>query len=269
MKTLVLANQKGGVGKSAVASLLTYYFVQHGQRVLAIDLDHQGNFTKPITLSKRGVVAAVTSEQVFLASDLTLPKERLVIVPAGDGLLLLERQEAMHTPFARAFRTFLKQVDADFDVCVVDTNPSPEIRLISALASADFVLSPIQLNQESVDGVRALLLHPRVGVLKIKALLNQKLNFIGLLPTMVESTNFQKDILVTLLERHPNLMIKMASGSQLARIPKRTAIAEAQSEGLVLWDVKRPTARAAWEEIKPSIEHIAGIVTAAEAAHAL
>ena len=38
MKTLVLANQKGGVGKSAVATLLAHYFAQHGQRTLAIDL---------------------------------------------------------------------------------------------------------------------------------------------------------------------------------------------------------------------------------------
>jgi chromosome partitioning protein len=269
MKTLVLANQKGGVGKSAVASLLTYYFVQHGRRVLAIDLDHQGNFTKPITLSGRGVVAAISSDQVFVASDLALPKERFVIVPAGDGLLLLERKEDLHTPYARAFRAFLKRVDGDFDVCVVDTNPSPDIRLISALASADFVLSPIQLTQESVDGVRALLLHPRIGILKIKALLNQKLNFIGLLPTMVEATNFQRDILAVLLERHPNLMIRMASGNRLARIPKRAAISEAQADGLVLWEVKGPNARNAWADIKPSIEHIAGIVTATEAAHAI
>ena len=51
-------------------------------------------------------------------------------------------------------------MDAAFDVCVIDTNPNPDIRLIAALASADFVLSPIQLNQEAIDGVRALLQSP-------------------------------------------------------------------------------------------------------------
>jgi chromosome partitioning protein len=272
MKTLVLANQKGGVGKSAVASLLTYYFLECGQRVLAIDLDHQGNFTRPITSSKRGVVAPYGAERLLLGSADALPKERFVIVPAGDGLLLLERKEGMHTPYARAFRAFLQHVDADFDVCVVDTHPSPDIRLISAIASADFVLSPMQLNQESLDGVRALLLHPRVGILKIKALLNQKLHFIGLLPTMTEATNQQRSVLRLLLDRHLNLMIRLNADNQLARIPKRTAIQEAQAEGLVLWEVKKQISRDAWTEIKPTIEHIASVVMTkdmVEVGHAL
>ena len=54
---------------------------------------------------------------------------------------------------------------------LVDTNPGPDIRVISALASADFVLSPIQLNQEALEGVGALLNHPRVGVRKLQAVL--------------------------------------------------------------------------------------------------
>ena len=60
MKTLVLANQKGGVGKSAVATLLAHHFAQTGQRVLVIDLDHQANLTSPLVRSKRPAVAGIT-----------------------------------------------------------------------------------------------------------------------------------------------------------------------------------------------------------------
>jgi hypothetical protein len=45
MKTLVLANQKGGVGKTAVATLVAHFLAQQGRRVLAVDFDHQGNFS--------------------------------------------------------------------------------------------------------------------------------------------------------------------------------------------------------------------------------
>ncbi|MEO8925187.1 MAG: ParA family protein [Caldimonas sp.] len=270
MKTLVLANQKGGVGKSAVATLLSHYLRRSGQRVLAIDLDHQGNFTDPVRLSRRASVADLTADRLLTAPGADVPSAPFVLVPTGDDLLSLERQPTQHSPFARNFRAFLKAMDDRFDVCVIDTNPNPDIRLISALASADFVLSPIQLNQEAIDGVRALVGHPRVGVYKIKALLNPKLNLIGLLPTMVEPTPFQRTNLIALLEQHQQLMIRIGPGlGDFAKIPKRSAIAEAQAEGMVLWEMKKTAARDAWIEIEPSIRHIANVVSARETSNAL
>ena len=270
MKTLVLANQKGGVGKSAVASLLAHYFVRQGRRVLAIDLDHQGNFSYPLALSKRAFMANLTSDVLLTSSKPQLPGDAFVLVRAGDELLGLERQPTQHTPFARNFRSFLRAQEGRFDVCVIDTHPSPDIRLISALASADFVLSPIQLNQEAIDGVRGLVAHPLVGILKIKALLNPRLDFIGLLPTMVEATPFQRANFVQLVEQHLSLLIRIGPNpGDLASIPKRSAIAEAQAAGLLLWEMKKTAARDAWAEIEPSVRHIAGIVSGHGASHAV
>ena len=261
MKTLVLANQKGGVGKSALATLLAHYFAQHGRRTLAIDFDHQNNFAAPLVLSRRASDAAWSSDQLLTQSGVAVPRQPFVVVPAGDGLLTLERQPALHTPFARNFRSFLEKAADDFDVCVVDTNPNPDIRVISALASADFVLSPRQLNQEAVDGVQQLLSHQRVGVYKIKALLNPKLHLIGLLPTLVEPTPFQRANLLQVIGAYGELLIRIGSGpGECARIPKRSAIAEAQADGEVLWEMKKTAARDAWREIEPSIAKICEIV---------
>jgi chromosome partitioning protein len=94
VKTLVLANHKGGVGKSAVATLLAHYCVRRGHRVLAIDLDHQGNFTRPLTLSKRAHVASTTSDQLLRSEGACVPDAPFVLVPAADPLLGLERQPA-------------------------------------------------------------------------------------------------------------------------------------------------------------------------------
>jgi chromosome partitioning protein len=182
-------------------------------------------------------------------------------VPAVDALLGLERQPTQHTPFARNLRDFLKSVDAQFDVCVIDTHPNPDIRLISAMASADHLLCPIQLNQEAIDGVRALLHHPRVGFHKIKAVLNPKLHCIGLLPTMVEPTPFQKANFMTLVNKYYPMMIALSDRpGHLAAIPKRSAIAEAQAEGLLLWEMKKTAARDAWAEIEPTVKRISEIV---------
>jgi chromosome partitioning protein len=268
VKTLVLCNQKGGVGKSAVATLLTQYLAHRGRRVLAIDLDHQGNFSKPLRLSGRVGPAAFASDALLAGTAPALPDRPLVLVPGDRALLGLERQPAMHTPFARHFRTFLAAVDGAFDVCVVDTNPNPDIRVIVALASADFVLSPIQLNQEAMDGVSGLLNHDRVGLRKIKAVLNSKLSLIGLLPTMVEPTPFQKANFLQVVQQYHPLMIRIGDGpGAFASIPRRSCIAEAQAAGEVLWEMKKTAARDAWREIGPSVARIADIVTGEAAAN--
>jgi chromosome partitioning protein len=266
MKTLVLSNQKGGVGKSAVAALLAHYLVRRGRRVLAIDFDHQGNFSSSLQFSKRTTDQGVTSDQLLTNGDVRLPAGDFVLIPSGDPLLNLERQANLHNTFAQNFRSLLKRVDTDFDVCIADTNPNPDIRLISTLASADFVLSPIQLNQEAIDGVRAMLIHPRVGVYKIKAILNPKLELIGLLPMMVEATPYQRANFRQLVERYGALMIKLGDESgSIATIPRRSCVAEAQASGEVLWEMKKSAARDAWKEIEPSIRRIADVITTAEA----
>ena len=268
MKTLVLANHKGGVGKSAVATLMAHYFVMRKQRVLAIDLDHQGNLSKPLQLSGRAIVAPVTSDVLMTTTGSTLSAGSMVLVPSGLALIGLERQPTLHTPFARNLRAFLVAMDSHFDVCVIDTHPSPDIRLIAALASTDFVLCPIELKQEALDGVSALLNHDRVGLRKIKAVLNPKLRLIGLLPNMVEATPFQRNNFAKVAEHYRSLTIPLSDRiGDIASMPRRTIISEAQAQGALLWEMKKTAARDAWKEIEPSLARIADIVVAKEVAH--
>ena len=126
MRTVILANHKGGVGKSAVATLLAQYWHRQRHRVLAIDLDHQGNFSSTVTLSKRASVATISADKLLTTPKVELTPDQFVLVPAGDGLLGLERQPALHTTFARNLRDLLKAVDHQFDVCVIDTQPNPD-----------------------------------------------------------------------------------------------------------------------------------------------
>ena len=83
MKTLVLCNQKGGVGKSAVATLLAHHLAHRGYRVLAIDLDHQGNFSKPLRMSGRVTPTAFASDALMTGPAPGLPSQPFVLVP-GD-----------------------------------------------------------------------------------------------------------------------------------------------------------------------------------------
>jgi chromosome partitioning protein len=263
MQTTTFANQKGGVGKTADACILAHSLVQHREkRVLAIDLDHQGNFSKPIRASGKAVVAPMFSSQLLeqpweklKAKGAIIPEGQLVLIPSdADKLMLLERQGARHSEFATNFRNFILSQAKDFDACIIDTNPNPDIRLISALVASDFVISPIQLNQEAIDGIGGLLNHPRVGIQKIRATLNPRLELIGLLPSLVEPTPFQRRNLTDIVALHASKMIRTKDPARpWAYIPKRSAIAEAQSSGELLWEMKKTAGRDTWREIEPAI----------------
>ena len=261
MKTLVLANQKGGVGKTAVATLVAHFLAQQGRRVLAVDFDHQGNFSSVLRRSRRPYVSEITADRV-MTQRVTVSGAPFLLVPADRELLMLERQREQHSPFANNFRAFLRSVDHQFDACIVDTNPNPDIRLISALASADHVLAPIQLTMEAMEGIYGLLNHDRVGVRKVKALLNPKLELIGILPMMVEATPFQRANLVEVVNRYMPLLIRLSDDrADVAKMPRRTAIAEAQADGAVLWEVRKTAARDSWKEIARTVHKLADILS--------
>lgn len=258
MKTLVLANQKGGVGKSAVACQLAHYLASRGKRVLFLDLDHQGNSSGALMKNAKVTVAPFTTLQLVEAVDLPHPPEApFVLVPGTEGLGGLERRVAEHNKFGSNLQDFLEIADRSFDVCLIDTNPNPDFRYAMAMAYGHYVLSPIQLNQEAIDGIRALLGHAKYGLHNIQKKMNPGLQLIGLLPNMLEPTPFQRRNLVALIKEHGKLLIRTGTEAHsFASIPTRTAIAEAQADGTYLGDMKKTSARDALREVKACFEVI-------------
>lgn len=275
MKTLALVNQKGGVGKSFVSVQLSFHLAEQGRRVLLVDLDHQGNSSAPLIKSGRATLAAFSAADVLVGDALVLPDASFVVLRGDQVLSTLERQPAHHNAYVERLDHFLHAAAAQFDVCIIDTNPNPDIRYAAALICADCVLSPVQLNQEALDGIAALLYHARYGVHKIRARINPRLELLGLLPNMVEATPFQRHNLTQLVAAHPRLMMAMPGAeTRYAFVPTRTAIAESQAAGVPLWDLRhrvagerqgagdaasmplRSAARDAWREVRPVFEEI-------------
>ncbi|MPN32189.1 hypothetical protein SDC9_179665 [bioreactor metagenome] len=167
----------------------------------------------------------------------------------------MEKQAAEHNKFATNLYTFLADISDRFDVCVIDTNPNPDIRQLASLVVGDFVLSPLQLNQEAIDGIGDLLNHDNIGIRKIKATINKKLELIGILPNIVEPTPFQRENLRDLSAAFAKLLIPLGAG--FAAIKKTTAIPEAQAAGLPVWKLGKSSAREAWAHIRPVFSKIA------------
>jgi chromosome partitioning protein len=260
MKTTVLANQKGGVGKSAVAVQLAYFFrLIMGKRVLVIDFDHQRNTTKAIRTGGIATISQMPASRLLTNKVSGVEDAEFVLVAADNAeLLKMEKQADRHNSFASNLQAFLQAVHDDFDVCIIDTNPNPDIRQLSALVVSDYVLSPLQLNQEAIDGIGDLLNHDTIGIRKIKAAINPKLELIGILPNLVEPTPFQRDNFRELSTHFAKLLIPMGAG--FAAIKKTTAVPEAQAAGVPVWKLGKTSGREAWTQIKPVFEKIASIM---------
>lgn len=254
MKVLTVANQKGGVGKTAVISQLSFYIaLKRAKRVLFLDFDHQANASKVLRNSNHATVAGITTSQIIMdgLTSLGVGDAAFVVVPADDRLKRLEKTSDKHNEFAGNLKKFLTAVDEDFDLCVIDTNPNPDVRMTIALVMSDYVLSPIQLNQEALDGIGSLY----GDIKKIKAALNPKIELIGILPNLVENTPFQKGNLKQLIESYSQLLIPMKGGS-FCHIPTRTAVAEAQAAAAPIWSLGKSSARDAWKIIEPVFDTV-------------
>ncbi len=165
MKILTVANEKGGVGKTFLVTQYAFYCaLQMGLRVAVIDLDQQANATTCLTeqnfakkheLSSFDLIAQDLSEQL---SDENFTKELEAsgfwLFGADNRLALLERQgDEAHSLFVSAFEKNLNALSSSFDVCIIDTNPSPDIRSNLGLLVCTHLIAPIQLNKEAIDGI--------------------------------------------------------------------------------------------------------------------
>lgn len=162
MKRLAIMNEKGGVGKSMVACQFAFYAaLKRGLRVLVLDFDQQGNTTNTLTHSGKCCVATVSTGKLLVNAEVPSAEELdapFVLMPADNYLVQLERTGVTnHQTFILNLNNALETLDDQFDLCVIDTNPSPDVRATAAMANATHVLAPLELKQESLDGVFELL----------------------------------------------------------------------------------------------------------------
>lgn len=270
-RVLTLTNQKGGVGKSFIARMVAHYLASIGCRVLCLDADHQRHLTNPLVKSQKCVVSATGASKAFTDPECDVEDAPFVLMP-GDKLELegLERQPERYNDFARNMRRFFVRVKDRFDFIVIDTNPNPDIRVVASLVSSDFVLAPIVLSQESLDGLADLFNHPRVGIARVQQSYNPRLRFLGMLPSQVDEFKpFQAHCLRQLMgapayrERLIPLVDDPQSGADFARIRNSDVVKKVQSTGQVLSEIKGDkTARGFWKELEPVMKRIAQLMGA-------
>jgi len=183
-RTLVVANQKGGVGKSTSVMNLGVALAEQGHRVLLIDLDPQGGLTAAFGLDTyeigRSVYSLLMYDHISLARVIRPVRPQIALVPASIDLAAAELQLAGQPDQARRLRQALERTRIPFDYIVIDTPPGLGVLTANGLVAAGEVLIPVQCQYLAMRGVRALM----ETIVRVKGSLNPELALSGLFGTM-------------------------------------------------------------------------------------
>ncbi|WP_342153461.1 ParA family protein [Methylorubrum sp. SB2] len=251
MNVLVVNNQKGGVGKTTIAVHVAWHFAERGRRVLFLDLDAQSNASATLA----SMAGATSAARLFEAGQVPSPRPcapdemAMTLVPAEPALLDVERADSKSVG---VFRENLAAAASGFDLCVIDTPPSMGLRNLAALVAATHVLSPIYLEDYSLQGVKSLL-QTVIGVQQRYH--RPDLQFLGLLPSKFNSKSPRQ-------RAHLEQLLREAGKYVFpGHITDRDGYAEAVAEKVPVWRLKKRSAQEAGREIRGVLDRVQNVLS--------
>nr|WP_296835057.1 AAA family ATPase [uncultured Marvinbryantia sp.] len=233
-RVIVVANQKGGVGKTTTAINLSACLAETGKKVLAIDMDPQGNMTSGLGVDKDAtektayelllgevkleecLQKSVVDNLDLLASNINLAAAEIELIGEEEKEFILQRG--------------LEAVRDQYDYIIIDCPPSLNVLTINAMCAADTVLVPIQCEYYALEGLSQLI-HT---INLVQERLNPNLEIEGVVFTMYDArTNLSLQVVENVKSNLHQTIYKTI-------IPRNVRLAEAPSHGMpiTLYDSK-------------------------------
>lgn len=268
MKTLLIATEQGGAGKTAILCQFAHYLHRVRRlRVLVIDAAEPPCSTAALARA-RGAVVLHGEKSITKCErgDVEAPGFWVLATGTVPSLTLGLGDDGAR--YYANVRHLLFVVATLADVCLIDSPPIPDLRTICLASTVDAMLSPIRLNWESLDSVADLINGP-YGVRQIRAKLNPALQFVGLLPNMVEAISIGREIARAIESQFgPWLIADPGRPGRYLHIPRFVAIQRAQGEGVPVGELvgRDPTARRAWQNLLACFEVLTGYLRLDEVA---
>lgn len=217
-KVITYSLQKGGVGKTTCCGLSSFLLSEMGYKVLAIDMDSQGNLTQLISgyddlepfyqeTMKEALEYGDVDPFIKIASD------TLHYVPADDYLVLIADYKGP-TPKSTLLRKAIEKVKDEYDFILIDTPPNLSVQTVNALIASDYVVIMFETAKFSYNAI------PRFmdAITGARDNGNPSLKIAGILATLSDSRrNDSKELLELINEDYGDLVFKTT-------IPRRATI---------------------------------------------
>lgn len=224
-RTIAIANQKGGVGKTTTAINLSACLAEKGQKVLVIDIDPQGNTSSGFGIDKDkanktvydvilGEVDIIESIRKNVIDNLDLIPSNVNLAGAEIDLIDIENREY-------CLKKAIDKIKKNYNYIVLDCPPSLSMLTINAMTASDTVLVPIQCEYYALEGLTQLI--QTINLVKKK--LNPSLELEGVVFTMFDSrTNLSLQVV-------ENVKDNLKQNIYKTIIPRNIRLAEAPSHG--------------------------------------
>lgn len=213
-RVIAMCNQKGGVGKTTTTINLGAALAEYGRRVLIVDFDPQGAASVGLGINALDMEQTIYTLLMNPKADVRATvchtaTENLDIIPANIDLSAAEVQLVNEVARESALARVLRHVEADYDVILIDCQPSLGLLAVNALTAAHGVIVPVEAEFFALRGV-ALLVET---IETVRDRINPRLKIDGIVATMVDSrTLHSREVLQRLTEAFGDLVFDTRIG---------------------------------------------------------